>query len=173
MEFFIGQIYMVGFNFAPRSSALCNGQLLAISQNSALFSLLGTTFGGDGRTTFGLPDLRGRTALHVGSGPGLQNVTWGQRGGVENTQLTVANMPAHGHNLAVGQTGRGSGYSSDPTNAYPAELDSGITGWSTSPSQAFTASTTSQGSNQAFTNRSPYLGIYHCIALQGIFPSRN
>ena len=98
-EPFIGQIMMVGFNFPPRGWAQCNGQLLPISSHTALFSLLGTTFGGDGRTSFGLPDLRGRIAKHIGQGPGLANVTWGQRGGRENVTLTIANMPSHTHTV--------------------------------------------------------------------------
>ncbi len=94
---FIGQIQTFGFNFAPRGWARCDGQLLPISSNSALFSLLGTTYGGDGRTTFGLPDLRGRAALHQGQGPGLSNRNLGQRAGAENTTLTVNQMPSHNH----------------------------------------------------------------------------
>jgi len=98
---FIGQIQAFGFNFAPRGWSLCDGQLLAISSNTALFSLIGTAFGGDGRTTFGLPDLRGRTAVHVGRGPGLSNITWGQRGGRENVNLTIQELPAHNHIIST------------------------------------------------------------------------
>ena len=96
-EPFIGEISMFGGNFAPRGWALCDGQLLPVSQYSALFSLLGTTYGGDGRTTFALPDLRGRTPKGVGNGPGLQSVIWGERGGKEQTLITAANMPSHSH----------------------------------------------------------------------------
>ena len=103
-EPFIGQIQMFGFNFPPRGWAHTNGQLLAISSNTALFSLLGTTFGGDGRTTFGLPDLRGRIAKHVGSGPGLSTVTWGQKGGAESASLSVNNLPPHNHAVTLHAT---------------------------------------------------------------------
>ena len=97
MEPFIGQIVQFGGNFAPRGWALCDGQLLAISQNAALFSILGTTYGGDGRTTFGLPELRGRLALHPGNGPGLSNYQLGQRSGQEDVSLNVNQIPAHSH----------------------------------------------------------------------------
>ena len=96
---FIGEIMLVGFNFAPRSWASCDGQLLPISQNAALFSLLGTIYGGDGRTTFALPDLRGRTAIHTGTGPGLSSRPQGQRGGTETNTMTVAQMPSHSHTI--------------------------------------------------------------------------
>ena len=96
-EPFIGQIIMFGGNFAIRGYALCNGQLLSIAQNTALFSLLGTTFGGDGRTTFGLPDLRGRVPVHMGQGPGLTNYSLGQSAGAEQVTLTVNQIPAHTH----------------------------------------------------------------------------
>ena len=108
MEPFIGQIMMFSGNFAPRGWAFCDGQLLAIAQNSALFSIVGTTYGGDGRTTFGLPDLRGRTPVHQGNGPGLPPVSLGQKGGAASTTLIVQNLPAHTHaatvteNLSVG-----------------------------------------------------------------------
>ncbi len=103
-EPFIGQITAVGFGFAPRGWATCDGQLLPISQYSAVFSLLGTTFGGDGRTSFGLPDLRGRSAVHVGSGPGLSNIRWGDRGGSETHTLTLAQMPPHSHAASTSVT---------------------------------------------------------------------
>src|SRR3546814_1398233 len=114
MEPFLGQIMMVGFNFAPRGWALCQGQLLPISQNQALFSLLGTTYGGDGRTTFALPDLRGRCAIGMGQGPGLANYTQGEMAGQENVTLISTQMPQHTHSLAASST---NGTVSDPTNA--------------------------------------------------------
>jgi microcystin-dependent protein len=101
MDPFIGTIATFGFNFAPRSWAFCNGQLLAISGNPSLFSLLGTTFGGDGRTTFGLPDLRGRVAVHPGNGPGLQSIMWGQKSGTNNNTLNINNLPNHTHTPAM------------------------------------------------------------------------
>jgi microcystin-dependent protein len=97
MEPFIGTAITFGFNFPPRGWALCDGQLLSIAQNSALFSLLGTTFGGDGRTSFGLPDLRGRSQVHVGTGPGLSHIGWGQRSGYEFKRLSIPEMPYHNH----------------------------------------------------------------------------
>ena len=98
-EPFIGEIMMVGFNFAPRGWAMCDGQLLSISSYSALFSLLGTTFGGDGRSTFGLPDLRGRTAIHPGSAPGLSTRSWGEKSGSEMNKMTIGQMPSHNHTI--------------------------------------------------------------------------
>ena len=96
-EPFVGEIRMFAGNFAPRNWAFCDGQLLSISQNDALFSLFGTIYGGDGRTTFGLPDLRGRTAVHPGTGPGLSNRRWGEKGGTETTTMTINQMPVHHH----------------------------------------------------------------------------
>ena len=173
MDPFIGQIMPVGFNFAPRGWALCNGALLAISSHTAVFSLLGTTFGGDGRTTFGLPDLRGRSMVGIGNGPGLDSITWGEKGGYYEVQLSANNMPSHSHQLIVGGTGRGSNYGSSPISGYPAELDSSISGWSTSPTGDRSASTTPAGGGQPFNTRNPFLGVYVCIALQGIFPPRS
>lgn len=98
-EPFIGDIRMFAGNFAPRNYALCDGQLVAISQNNALFSLLGTMYGGDGRTTFGLPEMRGRIPVHAGQGPGLSPRTWGQKAGTENVTITVNQLPSHTHDL--------------------------------------------------------------------------
>src|ERR1044071_219623 len=103
-EPFVGEIRMVGFNFAPRGWAFCNGQQLPIAQNSALFSLIGATYGGNGTTTFALPDLRGRVPVGIGQGPGLTNVTLGQKFGGETNTLTVANLPAHSHSITGGTT---------------------------------------------------------------------
>lgn len=179
MEPFIGQIQAFGFGFSPRGWAFCDGQLLSIASNTALFSLLGTTFGGDGRTTFELPDLRGRSIVHVGSGPGLSSINWGQRGGVQDTQLTVANLPSHNHTLApinanavLGGNNESGGsvgneISSSATNGDGA--DHQVTGTVSIPGQT----TSTVGSNIAFTNRSPFLGIFVSIALVGIFPSRS
>ena len=179
MEPFIGQIQPFGFNFPPRGWAFCDGQLLAISQNTALFSLLGTTFGGDGRTTFALPDLRSRSIVHVGTGPGLSSIRWGQRGGNENTQLITANLPSHFHsvNAVAGSAvlggnsesggSVGNDISSSATNADGA--DHNVTGSVTVPAH----NTNPTGSNTAFSNRSPFLGIYYSIAMVGIFPSRS
>lgn len=171
---FLGQIQPFGFNFAPRGWATCDGQLLPIAQNTALFSLLGTTYGGDGRTTFALPDLRGRSMINVGTGPGLSPINWGQRSGNEWTYLTVNNIPPHSH------TGNVVAERSPATQANPEGRMLGGTSVYVDPNPAnnknlSTSSLTinNTGGGQSFSNRSPYLGVYICIALQGIFPSRN
>ncbi|MDC8004526.1 tail fiber protein [Aureisphaera galaxeae] len=166
MEPFIGQIMPVGFNFAPRGWALCDGQLLPISSNTALFSLLGTTFGGDGRTTFALPDLRGRSMVGVGNGPGLSAIQWGQKGGAQTHQLSIAEMPAHTHNIGVNSA---AGEEADPTGKHIA----GITDGFAEDTTGNLAAPQTVGGSQAFSIQDPYLGIYMCIALQGIFPSRS
>lgn len=182
-EPFIGQIMTVGFNFAPRGWAFCDGQLLAISSNTALFSLIGTTFGGDGRTTFGLPDLRGRIAKHVGRGPGLNNVSWGQRGGLENVTLTTLNMPSHTHTinnqLTVTPLGNGEESDSDePSGGFmgPAQEDIyASTGTVPMGELQMGGSITAlnTGGQQSFNIENPFLGVYHVIAMFGIFPSRS
>lgn len=175
METFIGQICIFGFNFAPSRWAQCNGQLLPIQQNAALFSLLGTSFGGNGTTTFALPDMRGRAPMHQGQGAGLSNYSMGQTSGVENVTLTTANLPQHTHTVpasqgipcstAVGTTGTPSGafpaVSNRPLYAEQAtgNLGTGISG--------------TAGGNQAHPNMQPYNVLNYCICLQGIFPSRN
>lgn len=180
---FIGQIMMVGFNFAPRGWAFCDGQLLAISSNTALFSLIGTTYGGDGRTSFGLPDLRGRSAKHVGQGPGLQRVSWGQRGGREDVTLSVFNMPPHSHpvanTLTVTPLGNSSESDSDePTGAYPGPAQEDVYAQASDVQMAPAAvggsiTLGNTGNGQSFNIENPFLGIYHVIALVGLFPSRN
>lgn len=172
MEPFIGQIMPVGFNFPPRGWALCDGALLPISQNTALFSLLGTTFGGDGRTTFQLPDLRGRSIVHVGNGPGLGNISWGQKGGAESITLNTAHMPAHNHTTTMNLGGNpeeaGAGhYLASGGTFYAEDAASG------SHLNAGAITSANTGNGQSFNNRNPFLGIYVCIALTGIFPSRN
>lgn len=174
MEPFLGQIQPFGFNFAPRGWALCNGALLPISSNTALFSLLGTTFGGDGRTTFALPDLRGRSIVGVGSGPGLDTISWGERGGSYYTNISVAHMPAHNHTAAI----KASTTASDedaPTNAMA--LGSGqeiyTSAAPTTDLKAGTVDVGNTGGSQALNIRNPFLGIYVSIALTGIFPSRS
>ena len=168
-EAFLGEIRMFGFNFAPEGWAMCNGQLLPINQNQALFSLLGTTYGGNGQTTFALPDMRSRAAMHFGQGYNL-----GQRGGEESHTVTVGEMPAHTHSInaqnAAGNDLRPAG--AYPANAAPAQIYSaGQTPASGVPmSPAMIASV---GGSQGHENRQPYLVLSFIIALQGIFPSRN
>lgn len=167
-EPFLGEIRMVGFNFPPRGWTFCDGQILPIAQNTALFSLLGTTYGGDGRTTFALPDLRGRVAVHPGNGPGLPTYQWGQRGGTNNYTLTQGQLPSHTHTL------RASGNGANTNNP-----DSNVLGLAEAYSDLATSlnmdptAITNTGGGQTIDIKPPFLGIYHVIALVGIFPSRN
>lgn len=170
---FIGQITLFAGNFAPRGWAFCDGQLLPISQNTALFSILGTTYGGDGRTTFALPDLRGRVPLHPGQGPGLSNRQLGEAGGTENVTLLVNQMPNHTH---AAQADAGTATQQNPTNHVLASEAAGVTAtYSSNPPnttmnpQAIGAT----GGSQPHNNMPPFLGVNFIIALQGIFPSRN
>jgi microcystin-dependent protein len=172
-EPFIGQIIMAGFNFAPRGYALCNGQLLSIAQNTALFSLLGTTFGGDGRVTFGLPDLRGRAPIHQGQGPGLTNRTMGEVAGEETHTLISTEMPMHNHLLnctdtLANQSGPGAHIHAQESQGATQTYSSANPDKSMNP-----ASIGMAGGNHPHNNMQPYLVINFCIALEGIFPSRN
>ncbi len=171
-EAFLGQISFVGFNFAPRGWAFCQGQLLSIAQNTALFSLLGTAFGGDGRTTFGLPGLRGRAPISPGSGPGLSTYRWGQRGGVETVTLNTNQIPSHNHFVQLGQTGN----TPAGNGAYLGNITGADTIYNASPQAGQTlnqAAITNAGGSQDHENRMPFLAIYSCIALVGIYPSRS
>lgn len=176
MEPFLGQICMVGFNFAPRGWAQCYGQLLPIASNSALFSLLGTIYGGDGRTTFALPDLRGRVAVGEGNGPGLSNRPFGQRGGTETTTLTIANIPSHSHTITIRANNTG-GTTNNPTNAIMAETGFGDNEYTTnSPNVNMStsmATCNSTGGGQSVNNMQPFSVVNYIIALQGVFPSRS
>ena len=162
---------MFGFTFAPRGWAFCNGQLLPISQNTALFSLLGTNYGGNGTTTFGLPDLRGRVPNHFGQGPGLSNYTQGQSAGQENVTLIGSQLPPHTHPFAMPcSTDDPAGGS--PKNNFPAAVATPI--YSTASNASMGAGTTGVNTgSQPFSILQPYLTINFCIALVGIFPSRN
>lgn len=168
-EPFVGEIRMFAGNFAPRGWAFCDGQLLAVSQNDALFSLLGTIYGGDGRTTFGLPDMRGRLPIHAGDGPGLSPRRLGAKAGAENVTLTVNQMPSHGHPF---QGTASPATSRDPVGNSPAEAqaDAYVEDLSAFPlaSQAVTAT----GGSQSHTNMMPYLCVNFIVALVGIYPSR-
>jgi microcystin-dependent protein len=166
-EPFIGQLMLVPYNFAPRGWALCNGQILPIAQNTALFSLLGTTYGGNGQTTFALPDLRGRVPISSGQGPGLSNYSLGEVGGVESVTLNVNQMPAHNHTIACHS---GDPNDSSPANSLPAGGGSYNTAANASMAQGMASSA---GGNQPHENRHPYLVLNWIIALEGIFPSRN
>jgi len=168
---FLGEIRIFGFNFAPQGWAQCNGQFLPINQNQALFSLLGTTYGGNGQTTFALPDIRGRAQNHFGAGFNL-----GQAGGEIAHTITMSEMPAHIHtlssNLAV------VGQATNATQGVPTGnffANSGKSVWSTSNPDAVMApgAVTNVGGSQPHNNMQPYLVVNFCIALIGIFPSRN
>ncbi len=172
---FIGQIETFGFNFPPRGWAHCDGQLLQISSYSALFALLGTTFGGDGRQTFALPDLRGRAAVHVGSGTGLSPIIWGQKSGAETRTLSVANMPSHNHTATINAFNTKAN-SRRPEGRFLARNTKGKVYTDVTPNVSMNADSITvgnTGSGQAFSIREPFLGIYHSIALLGVFPSRN
>jgi microcystin-dependent protein len=168
---YIAEIRMFAGNFAPRGWAFCNGQLLPISQYTALFSLVGTTYGGDGRTTFALPDLRGRAPIHAGQGPGLSNRLLGQNGGEETHTLTTNEMPSHTHQLQ----GDSLVASTDtPINTAPARNAGGIPSYGDSPDVAMSSNAIqSTGGGQAHNTMQPYLTINFIIALEGIFPPRN
>jgi microcystin-dependent protein len=181
-EPFLGEIKMFGGTFAPRNYAFCNGQLMSIQQNSALFAILGTTYGGNGVQTFGLPDLRGRVPMHWGQGLGLSNYVQGEVGGVESVQLSSTQMPAHNHVALVSvqcnpddaSVGTPTGNvlaipntSTGAVNAYtpPAGGNSNLGGVSASISIA--------GGSLPHENRQPFLTVSFIIALNGTFPSRN
>jgi microcystin-dependent protein len=167
---FVGEIRIMGFNFPPRGWAQCNGQLLPISQNTALFSLLGTMYGGDGKSTFALPDLEGRAPMQWGQGPGLSDYIQGGDGGTESVTLLESEMSSHNHAL-LGSTL--DGRSGDPTDSSPATA-SGATPYSAStPDTAMhPAALSPSGGSLPHSNMQPYLTLNFCVALQGIFPPR-
>ncbi len=167
-EPYLGEIRNFGFNFAPVGWALCQGQLLSISQNSALFSLLGTMYGGNGVTTFGLPDLRGRMPLGFGQGPGLNNYVQGEAAGSETVTLLGTQMPSHNHTVAGSSTPTGK----SPAGSVPAFTSAGA---SYGTAQDLSMSQTMigfSGGGQPHDNMQPYLVTNWCIALEGIYPSR-
>lgn len=195
MESFIGMIFLFGESFAPTNWALCDGKQINISENDALYSLLGTTYGGDGVTTFALPDLRGRTPVGVGQGPGLSNYVQGQMAGTESRTLLITNLPAHNHatasnltinpaaSTATGTTNIpgstlveatlpniGSGPAAQPIKGYAVADNSAILAPS-AVSGSITIGVT--GGNQPFNIQRPYLALNYCISLYGIYPSRN
>ncbi len=183
--YWLGQVVIGGWNFCPRSTIEADGQLLAISQFSALFSLYGTMYGGDGRTTFGVPDLRGRIAMHNGRGPGLDDIRLGQRGGRNDVTLNTLNLPSHNHiitNTVTTSVNVGNG----PAGAYGAgeHIASAANiyapnGSPTSPLDpatvgvAVNSTALNNGGSQSFNIANPFLGLQFCVVMQGIFPSRN
>jgi microcystin-dependent protein len=164
-EPFLSEVRIMSFVFAPRGWALCNGQLLPINQNQALFSLLGTTFGGDGRVNFALPDLRGRTPIHVGGAH-----TLGERGGEQAHTLSIAELPTHTH---VAQASSTAGNVPVTANNILATSPSNIYSSPTNLVALNAGSVTNVGGSQAHLNMQPFLTLSFCIALQGIFPSPN
>jgi microcystin-dependent protein len=166
---FIGEIRLFPYNFAPRGWAFCAGQILPIAQNTALFSLLGTNYGGNGQTTFGLPDLRGRVAMSSGQGPGLANYSLGEMSGVETITLSQSQMPPHTHLLACSSD---DGNAGSPPGNFPASAANPIYA-NAANSSMNPAALNISGGGQPHSNLQPYLILNYCIALEGIFPSRN
>lgn len=166
-EPFLGQIAWVAFNFAPKNWALCNGQLLPIAQNQALFSLLGTTFGGNGTTTFALPDMRGRAPIHEGNGHLL-----GEQAGAQTHALTVSELPAHTHSVQV--DAREASVATPTNTSYLAKTSGGTSAYGSTATVALaSASVAAAGASQAHENMKPYIPMTCIIALQGVFPSPN
>ncbi len=180
MEGTLGEIRGFAGNFAPRAWALCEGQLLPINQNQALFSILGTIYGGDGRTTFALPDLRGRTMIGPGNGPGLPSYREGQRGGTDYNILNTTQLPSHNHS-AVGTVqaaavvgdqripGSTMNFAGNPSGT-PYTTSANTTGMKANNVQVTVGNT---GGNLSVNNMQPYNAIYYIIAIQGLFPSRS
>lgn len=169
---FLGEVIMFGGNFAPRGWALCNGQLLPISQYSALFSILGTIYGGDGRTTFALPDFRGRLSINPRSGPGLSSYREGERGGQESVYLTISEIPSHNHLINAVNT---VGTSTSPTNHILGDSDAFDTEFAASgtPTTMKSDMVRNTGNGLSHTNIQPFLCVNYIIALQGTYPSRS
>ena len=172
---FVAEIRMFGCNFPPRGWAQCNGQILSIAQNTALFSLLGTTYGGNGQTNFGLPNLQGSAANNMGQGPGLSNYVLGQTGGAGSVTLTGNQIPPHTH-TAVGDNGDGVNGNGPAAHAWATPVaDRDINLYDTNGALVNMSATalTNTGGSQPHNNLMPYQVQNFCIAMQGIFPSRN
>ena len=193
LQYYIGTIASFGFNFVPEGWAQCNGQLLSIAEYDTLFSLIGTTYGGDGQTTFAVPDLRGRTILNQGNGPGLSNIVIGQKGGVELTMMTISTMPSHAHGqtsiiaktkLNVTTTGGGTNepgageFSLGATGSFPSIFSDSATIGTTDFVGGIqvvnpTINTAPAGNSQAIGILNPFLTVNFCISLYGIYPSQS
>ena len=172
-EPFIAEIRMFAGNFAPRGWAFCNGSLLAISSNQSLFSLLGTLYGGDGRTTFGLPNLEGRAPMHSGRGPGLTDRRTGESGGQENVTLSVAQIPTHQHQV-TGRDVAGIVLESDPEdNVWSRSNQDPYSDLPSSDSTMSSEAFEERGQSQPHSNQPPFLTLNFIIALTGLFPSRS
>ncbi|MGH8085782.1 MAG: phage tail protein [Lysobacter sp.] len=169
---FLGEIRMFGFSRTPSGWQACDGTLLAISQNDALFALLGTTYGGDGQTTFAVPDLRGRAPLNAGSGPGLSPYVQGQSGGAESVALTVAQLPSHTHAYRAGTATATAATPGASLQLGTLRDDSMYSTAAGAPVMLSPSSTTVSGGSQPHDNTMPTLTVQFCIAMQGIFPSQ-
>lgn len=167
---YVGEIRMFGGNFAPAGWAFCNGQLMAISENDALFNLIGTTYGGDGQSTFALPNLQSRVPIHMGQGPGLSNYIIGEASGTETVTLTTQQIPAHGHPAAATSV---DGSDAAPTNNFWANWGSAQYSDQPFTSQMAATALTPVGGSQPHDNMLPFLTINFIISLFGIFPSQN
>lgn len=175
-EPYIGQIMIFSFNFAPRNWAFCQGQLVAIAQNQALFSIVGTTYGGDGRTTFGLPNIQDAGVVNIGQGPGLSNYVLGETAGVAEVTVTQNQIPAHTHTASGSAATANTGYVNPVQNGYwmGKESRGGSLFLPSSDGSKFAAQTIAPtGGSLPHQNEQPYLGMNYCIALYGIFPSRS
>ncbi len=176
-EAFIGEIGIFAFTYPPQNWADCNGQLLDISSHTALFSLLGTTYGGDGRTNFALPDLRGRVPIHTGQGSGLSNYPLGTPGGVERVTLATAQLPAHNHAATAHATSAVADQRSPQNNIWATEAaGTTATYHSGAPNEVMDpqcVTTENTGNGQPHENRQPYLAVRFCICLNGIYPPRS
>jgi microcystin-dependent protein len=164
---YVGEIRLFGGNFAPNGWYLCQGQLLPISENETLFNLIGTTYGGDGQETFALPDLQGRVPVHQGTGPGRSTYQIGEKAGVEEVTLTVAQLPAHNHAFPVSTGGASSG---SAVGGVPAAVGSDAL-WGNDGTTEPMAATTVAGGSQPHSNLQPYTCLNYIIAWAGIFPS--
>ena len=169
-EPFLAEIRMFAGNFAPQGWAFCNGQIMSIAQNTALFSLVGTTYGGDGQTTFALPNLQSRVPIHWGQGPGLSNYVWGEQIGTETVTLLSTQMPSHNHSLAATTVAGGTATPSTGTvlaNSHTTNI------YGANPNTTLSPQAISQaGGNQPHNNIQPVLAVSFIIALEGIYPSR-
>jgi len=173
---YLAEIKMFGGNFAPRGYALCNGQIMAISQNTALFALLGTTYGGNGQTTYALPNMQGRAPVHQGGGAGIDPVSLGEMSGTPSVTLTTAELPSHTHPISgaiIANSNPGETPASNTlfTNSAPNQLYAAALG--TGALNLASQSISMAGGSQPHNNMQPYLAVTFIIALQGIFPARN
>jgi microcystin-dependent protein len=178
MDAFLGMISAFGFSFTPTNWMACNGQMVSVQSNSALFALLGTQFGGNGQSTFGIPDLRGRTLVGMGNGPGLSPVTIGQMAGTQQATIGAANMPAHNHGLSAASLSvyAAQGDSQSPQNNFLANSAMGNSyseNGGQNSAKCIAGATDPAGGSQPISIMNPYLGINYCICVAGIFPSRN